>query len=334
MLIDTRLRRSAARAVCLFLFFLVAGVASATGDRYDGEDDPIFASGFDEVFPPYPSFFPLIVPDSAVVGVPFNVSWNVSGAAECTGSAGTGVSLPGWTDVFTPTSPRSVTASMPGTYGLRLICSNAAGSAFSLPVNVTVIAGLPPMPPGFALIAPDTVDLGAPFDVAWSVTGATSCSGSARLNGTAISLAGWTDVATTTSPRSVTVAQQGTYLLLLNCSNAYGSAISTPALILAGGPPVPPDFVLTPSTMYPVVGEAFTVGWQVLRATACVGTAEIDGHSVALRGWTDTTSPVSPRTLVADRSDYFVLRLTCSNDSGLADSQPIQIFVGRAGSDP
>jgi hypothetical protein len=330
MFIDTRHRRSAARAVCLFLFFLVAGVANATGDRYDGDDDPIFASGFDEVFPPYPSFFPLIVPDSAVVGVPFDVSWNVSGATECTGSAGTGVSLPGWTDVFTPTSPRSVTASMPGTYGLRLICSNAAGSAFSLPVNVTVLAGLPPMPPGFALNAPAAVGVGERFDVSWSVSGATSCTGTASINGTAISLPGWTDVSTPTSPRSMTTVSAGLYLLKLSCSNAFGSAMSMPALIASGSPPLPLDFVLTPSTMFPVVGTAFTVSWQVVRATACVGTAEINDHPVALRGWTDTDSPTSPRTIVADRSDYFVLRLACSNESGSTDSQPLGIFVNRA----
>ncbi|HVT31182.1 MAG TPA: hypothetical protein VHE32_00935, partial [Rhodanobacteraceae bacterium] len=174
MSIDQRLLRNAALALCFLLTGVITeGAANAAGGGYGGDDDPVFASDFDEIFPPYPQAFPLIAPDRASVGLPFDVSWNVSGATGCVGWAGAGVSLPGWTDVFTPTSPRSVTASMPGTYGLRLICSNAAGSAFSLPVNVTVIAGLPPMPPGFALIAPDTVDLGAPFDVAWSVTGAT-----------------------------------------------------------------------------------------------------------------------------------------------------------------
>jgi hypothetical protein len=331
MLIDTGLLRSAARALGFLLVAgIMAGVANAAGDRYDGEDDPIFASGFDEIFPPYPPVFALIAPDRASVGLPFYVSWNVSGATECVGSAGTGVSLPGWTDVFTPTSPRSVTASTPGTYELRLTCSNAAGSVVSVPVNVTVVAGLPPMPQEFVLIAPTAADIGVPFDVAWSVTGATFCAGSASLDGNAISLPGWTDVVTATSPRSVTAVIPGTYVLSLVCGNAYGLATSLPATIVAsGGPPWPGDFVLTPSTMYPVVGEAFTVGWQVSGATACVGTAEIDGQSLALRGWTDTTSPVSPRTLVADRSDYFVLRLTCSNDSGSAISQPIQIFVGR-----
>jgi hypothetical protein len=86
--------------------------------------------------------------------------------------------------------------------------------------------------------------------------------------------------------------------------------------------------------MFPVVGEAFTVGWQVSGASTCVGTAEINGSPVAVQGWTDTTSPVSPRTLVVYRSDYFVLRLTCSNDSGAVDSEPYQIFVGHADADP
>jgi hypothetical protein len=331
MFIDQRLLRSAALALCFLLVTAVtAGAANATGDRYEGDDDPIFASDFDEVFPPYPQAFPLIAPDRASVGLPFNVSWAVSGATGCVGSTGTGVSLPGWTDVFTPTSPRSVTASVPGTYELRLTCSNAAGSVVSVPVNVTVVAGLPPMPPDFVLTAPTAADIGVPFDVAWSVTGAASCAGSASLDGIAMSLPGWTDAATTTSPRHVTAMIRGTYVLSLTCSNAYGFATSLPAtIVVSGGPPGPPDFPLMPSTMFPVIGEAFTVSWQVLG----VGTAKINDSPVPLHGWTDTTSPVSPRTLVADRSDYFVLRLTCSNDSGSVDSEPYQIFVGRADAD-
>ena len=94
--------------------------------------------------PPTPNNFPLTVSANPVTGTPFSVSWSVTGATSCTGSAtlgGTAVSLTGWTDVTTPTSPRSVTASTAGTYTLSLTCSNTSGSVTSQPAQVVVAQG-------------------------------------------------------------------------------------------------------------------------------------------------------------------------------------------------
>ncbi|MET0230152.1 MAG: hypothetical protein ABW186_04395 [Rhodanobacteraceae bacterium] len=91
---------------------------------------------------PTPNPFALTVQPTATTGSPFAVSWNVAGANSCSGSATfNGTSLPslaGWTDTTSPSSPRSVTAPAPGTYVLSLTCSNASGSANSLPATVLV----------------------------------------------------------------------------------------------------------------------------------------------------------------------------------------------------
>lgn len=90
--------------------------------------------------PPTPNNFALTVPANAQVGVAFPVSWSVDNDTSCAGTAdlsGSSTSLAGWTD-STSASNRSVTASAPGTYTLRLTCSNSAGSVNSLPATVTV----------------------------------------------------------------------------------------------------------------------------------------------------------------------------------------------------
>ncbi len=93
---------------------------------------------------PSPNNFPLTVSANPVTGTPFTVSWSVTGATTCTASAtlgGNAISLTGWTDVTTPNSPRSVTATIAGTYTLSLTCSNTVGSVTSLPANVVVAQG-------------------------------------------------------------------------------------------------------------------------------------------------------------------------------------------------
>jgi len=93
----------------------------------------------------------------------------------------------------------------------------------------------PPSPDNFALNAPATASLGLSFPVSWTVTGATACTGSASLNGNSISLSGWTNSTSATSPRQVTATLAGTYTLGLTCSNAVGSVTSLPAIVVVSG---------------------------------------------------------------------------------------------------
>jgi hypothetical protein len=93
--------------------------------------------------PPQPDGFALTAPATVTTGTPFSVSWTVTGATACTGTAtsnGNPVNLAGWTDSTSATSPRSVTAPSDGTYVLKLKCSNAGGNANSLPATVTASA--------------------------------------------------------------------------------------------------------------------------------------------------------------------------------------------------
>jgi hypothetical protein len=94
--------------------------------------------------PPTPPNFALTAPATTGTGSAFSVSWSVTGATACTGTAtlnGNPTTLAGWSDGTSATSPRSVTASVDGTYVLTLACSNAGGSVTSAPATVTASTG-------------------------------------------------------------------------------------------------------------------------------------------------------------------------------------------------
>jgi len=96
------------------------------------------------IAPPSPPNFALSAPATVNTGSAFSVSWNVTGATACTGSAtlaGNSTTLAGWTDSTSATSPRSVTPSVDGTYLLTLMCSNTGGSVTSTPATVVASTG-------------------------------------------------------------------------------------------------------------------------------------------------------------------------------------------------
>jgi hypothetical protein len=93
---------------------------------------------------PTPANFALSAPATVNTGSAFSVSWNVTGATACTGSAtlaGNSTTLAGWTDSTSATPPRSITAPVDGTYVLTLTCSNTGGSVTSTPATVVASTG-------------------------------------------------------------------------------------------------------------------------------------------------------------------------------------------------
>lgn len=90
--------------------------------------------------PPQPQGFALNVPANVTTTTPFQVSWAVTGATSCIGSAslsGSPITLAGWSGPISATSPATVTTPQNGTYTLTLICSNSQGTAMSTPATTT-----------------------------------------------------------------------------------------------------------------------------------------------------------------------------------------------------
>lgn len=177
----------------------------------------------------------LNVPSSTQVGTPTNVTWSAGQqATRCVygGSAG----LTGWPigtvacqgAQCAQQNTTQVTPGAAGNYDLSITCTNDSGFRQGALTATSRPDG--PQPPQFALtVTPSAPTVNTPFQVSWTVNGATSCTGTAQFNGAPLAtLGGWTDTTATTSPRNVTATQAGTYTLSLVCSNANGSASSQP----------------------------------------------------------------------------------------------------------
>ena len=177
-------------------------------------------------------------PGSATLGVPINVSWSASQAATiCTyGKPASGVS--GWASGAAACTGAAcagahtvpVTITVPGTYNFGITCTNATGFAQSAGVSAGGDTA-PPTPDNFPLTLPSVGTTGTPFQVGWTVVGATSCTGMAALNGSSVDLPGWTDATSPLPPRNVTASIAGLYTLAMTCSNTLGTVTSLAATI-------------------------------------------------------------------------------------------------------
>ena len=204
----------------------------------------------------------LTIPTGGQAGNPVNVNWSAGAeATQCTYSGSAG--LAGWPIGTSACSGAAcagphtvaVTPAAAGTYNLSIICTNASGYR-----QGSLTASAPPdapQPPNFALTAPAAATVGTPFNVSWSVTGATSCTGAASLPSGSVNLPGWTTVTTTTSPRVATASQAGVYTLRLTCSNANGSTQSQNKVVTVteggGGENCPAGRLTNATITYPNV---------------------------------------------------------------------------------
>lgn len=180
------------------------------------------------------------IPYTPAVGAPFYVIWSTSpDATVCTRTGGSTTGLTGW-NTLTPacttagacagSHAEQVSAIAGGAYNFGVTCTNASGYAsqtVTMP-NPTVPA---PTPNPIPLVAPSTANAGVTFVVTWpTMTNATSCSGTATIGGTPITVLGdWTSLTSPTSPRnvSVPVSSTGNLALTLTCWNSDHSASAT-----------------------------------------------------------------------------------------------------------
>lgn len=182
-----------------------------------------------------------------------------------------------------------------------------------------------------AVSSPPNVVAGTPFTVTWSASAAaTQCyyNGTAGATNWPIGGSACSGAACAGSHTpSVTVPSAGSYTFSVICTNASGTASNTSAATGGGGPPTPNGFALSAPTGA-TTNTPFSVGWSVNGATACSGSASLNGSSTSLQGWTDSTSPTSPRSVTATVAGTYTLQLVCSNASpGNATSQQATVVV-------
>lgn len=184
-----------------------------------------------------------VSPTTVTAGSPVTVTWSAGQpATRCMYTGSTG--LTGWNvgavacqgAQCAQPHTATVTPTAATTYNIAVTCTNETGHR-----EAALTATSPPtkpQPDGFALsAAPVSPNVNTAFDVSWSVTGATSCTGTAKFNGNPLtSLTGWIGTTTTTSPRTVTASQAGTYTLQLACSNTAGTSNSQELTVVVNDP--------------------------------------------------------------------------------------------------
>jgi PKD repeat protein len=128
-----------------------------------------------------------------------------------------------------------LTLSTAGVYAFTLDCSNETGSTSgSTGISVQGVSN-PPTPNPLTLTPSSTTgNVGDTFSINWTVSGASSCTGTVTRDGSALSsLSGWTTTTATAGPRSVTLNTAGTYAFALNCSNSAGSTSGSTSIVVS-----------------------------------------------------------------------------------------------------
>jgi hypothetical protein len=196
--------------------------------------------------------------------------------------------------------------------GLSLVPGTTDLQATGVTFSGNACSGVaPPTPPNFALSAPATVNTGSAFSVSWNVTGATACTGTATLAGNSTTLAGWTDVTSATSPRSVTAPVNGTYVLTLACSNTGGSVTSTPATVVASTGGGGGDNCINPENRLLQSNVAYVPSSGTRQGVDLTSWDNIWGHSTS----SDTTvtwpgrHDSQPSILSFDRNKYIAAKI-------------------------
>lgn len=195
------------------------------------------------------------VPSTATVPTTVNVQWSASpSATQCVYS---GTNASGWPvgalacsgGACTGPHTQPVSLTNAGNYTFGMSCTNNTG--YDSKSLVATGSASAPTPPNFPLTATPSNGLtGTPFQIAWNVSGATSCTGAADLNGNSVTLPGWTTLTTPISPRTAIPTVAGTYTLSMVCSNVTGSVNSqSTTIVVQQGDPSCPSSPLTRQTV-------------------------------------------------------------------------------------
>jgi hypothetical protein len=113
---------------------------------------------------------------------------------------------------------------------------------------------------------------------------------------------------------------------------ATGVTLTGPGCGGATPPPTSPNGLqLAASPASPTAGQGFQVSWTVSNATSCVGTVT-SGSAANVAGWTQTTSPASPRAVTIAVAGNYTLQLSCTNGtSAPLESPPLPLVVQAGG---
>jgi len=150
--------------------------------------------------------------------------------------------------------------------------SSAQNPGWAVVAGFKNVAAAPALPTVTLSANPAAVGSGAPTQLSWSASNASSCTASANP-----ASGGWSGTKAT-SGNQMTSALAATTVFSLSCSNAAGAASRSVTVTVEATPAPPPTLTFTASPATVGAGERSTLTWSSQGATGCTATGAWAGN--------------------------------------------------------
>ena len=251
---------------------------------------------------------------SIALGSTATLTWSSVSATSCTASAsGSGTSV-NWSGALAASGSLVLTPTAAGTQTYTLTCTNSVGTSASSSVVLPVTSGTAPATPTLTL-GSASVEVGSSTTLAWSSTGATSCTASGAWSG-ALAASG----SETITPKAV-----GAQTFTLTCSNLGGPSAAANVTLTATPDPVAPaaPTLILGSSSIPA-DTTTTIAWSSSNATSC--TAGGSTNAIA-SGWTGVLAASGQNTVTPITLGTFTYTLYCTNAAGKSPTTSVNLTV-------
>jgi hypothetical protein len=251
---------------------------------------------------------------SIALGSTATLTWSSVSATSCTASAsGSGTSV-NWSGALAASGSLVLTPTAAGTQTYTLACTNSVGTSASSSIVLPVTSGTAPATPTLTL-GSASVEVGSSTTLAWSSTGATSCTASGAWSG-ALAASG----SETITPKAV-----GAQTFTLTCSNLGGPSAAANVTLTATPDPVAPaaPTLILGSSSIPA-DTTTTIAWSSSNATSC--TAGGSTNAIA-SGWTGVLAASGQNTVTPITLGTFTYTLYCTNAAGKSPTTSVNLTV-------
>jgi len=264
-------------------------------------------------------------PPNVQTGQAVLLTWGSTGATSCTAAGGTGTD--GWHGSVSTSSAGTSTGPLTtvGTYVYTLTCSGPGGASTPASASVNVTAAAPAASITSFTVTPGTLETGQSIVLAWSTSGATSCTagggtGSDGWNGT---------LGTSSSGTSVgPINTAGSHVYSLTCSGIGGPSVPSSVSVNVNNVPAAAGilaFSASPGTVQ--TGQTTTLAWSTSGATSCTA-----GGGTGSDGWSGTVGTSSAATVVGPLGTVGTVTytLTCTGPGGSSPTRTANVVVTAA----
>jgi hypothetical protein len=187
------------------------------------------------------------------------------------------------------------------------------------------VSSLPPAPASITsfTVTPGIIQSGQAANLAWTTSGATSCTASGGTGSD-----GWSGSVATSSTGTSTgaIGTAGIYIYTLNCTGPGGASLPGTAILnVTAAPPTAAavvTFTATPPLL--IAGQSTSLAWTTINATSCTASGGTGSD-----GWGGPVSVSSAGTSTGaiNTAGIYTYTLTCNGAGGSAGPSSVIVVV-------